>query len=418
VPLRGRRPRACRAPGRRSLRRPGVNAYAREALALWRGPPLADLADEPFAAAQIRRCEELWLQAKELAIDADLAAGRHEDVLREVTTLAAEHPLQEHVQGQLMLALYRGGRQTEALEVYRLARARLVDEIGAEPGPQLRRLHEEILHQSPALDPPTHAPAADALPVAPRPHRRRTVILAAIAACALVAVLAALSISRDSNPAIGENSVTLLDPTSGKARTTYAVGRAPGALASGAGSVWVANEADGTVTRVDRSKGQAVTIDVGSRPVALAFGEGSLWVGGEGREVAQIDPASNRVVQRIGVGGHPTGLAVGYGARWVAEPREGVVVRVDLARRRAPQRLVAGAGPTALAVGGGSVWVAAEDSGQLVRLDPRTGLATASINVGNGPSSVAVGRARCGSPTGPTAGSRASIRRRVPWPAR
>ena len=96
---------------------------------------LADIADEPFAAAEIRRCDELWLQAKELAIDADLAAGRNEDALREAMALAAEHPLREHAQAQRMLALYRTGRQADALEAFRVARARLVDQIGSEPGP-------------------------------------------------------------------------------------------------------------------------------------------------------------------------------------------------------------------------------------------------------------------------------------------
>ena len=121
---------------------------------MWRGPALADVADEPFAAAEIRRCDELWLQARELAVDSDLAAGRTKDALREAMTLAAEQPLREHAQAQLMLALYRAGRQAEALEAFTAVRTRLVDEIGSEPGPELRRLHEAILHQSPALDGP------------------------------------------------------------------------------------------------------------------------------------------------------------------------------------------------------------------------------------------------------------------------
>ena len=367
------------------------NGYARAALELWRGPPLADIADEPFAAAEIRRCEELWLRAKELAIDADLAAGRHEDALREVMALANELPLQEHVQAQLMLALYRAGRQTEALEVFRRTRARLVEEIGSEPGTELRRLHEQMLQQSPELDPP--APERTPRARGPdRPRRRWLGIgLAAGTACVVLAVAGALWLSRDSEPAIGEDSVALLDARSGSVRTTYSVGRAPTAVVRGAGSTWVANGVDGTVTRVERSKHQVVTIDVGPHPGALAFGSGSLWVAGEGRDVAQLDPASNRIVHRIDVGGHPTALAVGYGALWVAQPREGVVVKVDLTGRRKPQRLAAGAGPAALAVGAGAVWVAAEDSGQLVRLTPGSGQASASINVGNGPAGVAVG---------------------------
>ena len=125
---------------------------AREALALWRGPALADVADEPFAAAEIRRLEELRLTALAQAIDAELADGRHRELVAELEGLVAEHPLSEGLHGQLMLALYRSGRQAEALEAYRCARSTLVEQIGVEPGPQLRRLHAAILRQDAWLD--------------------------------------------------------------------------------------------------------------------------------------------------------------------------------------------------------------------------------------------------------------------------
>ena len=124
----------------------------REALALWRGSALADVAGEPFAAAEIRRLEELRLAAVELAIDDDLAAGRHREVMAELKALVAEEPLREKLHAQLMLALYRSGRQAEALEAYRAARAVLVEQIGVEPGPELRRLHEAILRQDATLE--------------------------------------------------------------------------------------------------------------------------------------------------------------------------------------------------------------------------------------------------------------------------
>ena len=129
-----------------------ANGSAREALALFRGDPLADVADEPFAMAEIRRLEELRLTAEELAIEADLAAGRHQEVVGEIDALLAENPLRERLHGQRMLALYRCGRQAEALEAYRDARRTLIDEIGVEPTPELRRLHDAILRQDPALD--------------------------------------------------------------------------------------------------------------------------------------------------------------------------------------------------------------------------------------------------------------------------
>ena len=137
--------------GRAARSGPSTDA-AREALALWRGPPLADVADEPFAASQIRRLEELRLEATELAIDADLAVGRHAEVAAEIEGLIAEHPLRERLHGQRMLALYRCGRQAEALEAFRDARRVLVEQIGVEPGPELRRLHDAILRQDAGLE--------------------------------------------------------------------------------------------------------------------------------------------------------------------------------------------------------------------------------------------------------------------------
>jgi len=125
---------------------------ARQALALWRGPPLADVV-EPFAEVEARRLEERRLDAVELAIDDDLAAGRHGEVIAELETLVAEQPLREKLHAQRMVALYRVGRQADALEAYREARAILVEEVGIEPGPQLRALHEAILRQDPELDP-------------------------------------------------------------------------------------------------------------------------------------------------------------------------------------------------------------------------------------------------------------------------
>jgi WD40 repeat protein/DNA-binding SARP family transcriptional activator len=128
-----------------------ANGAAREALALFRGEPLADVAHEPFAGAEIRRLEELRLTAAELAIDADLATGHNQEVVPEVDALLAENPLRERFHAQRMLALYRSGRQAEALEAYREARHTLVEEVGIEPTPELRELHDAILRQDPAL---------------------------------------------------------------------------------------------------------------------------------------------------------------------------------------------------------------------------------------------------------------------------
>jgi len=131
----------------------------RSALALWRGPALADLAYESFAQPEIARLEELRWAALEQRIDADLAAGRHAELVGELNALIAEHPLRERLRGQLMLALYRSGRQAEALSVYRQAQRELSDELGLEPSEELRQLEQAILRQDPELEPARAAPA-------------------------------------------------------------------------------------------------------------------------------------------------------------------------------------------------------------------------------------------------------------------
>jgi DNA-binding SARP family transcriptional activator len=124
----------------------------REALALWRGPALADLAYESFAQPAIGRLEELRLGALEKRIDADLALGRDSDVVAELEELVAEHPLREGLRAQLMLALYRCGRQADALATYQTARRKLIEELGLEPSPPLRQLEQAILRQDSSLE--------------------------------------------------------------------------------------------------------------------------------------------------------------------------------------------------------------------------------------------------------------------------
>ncbi|HEX4747803.1 MAG TPA: BTAD domain-containing putative transcriptional regulator [Gaiellaceae bacterium] len=124
----------------------------REALALWRGPALADFTYEPFAQASIARLEELRLAVLEQRIDADLALGRQRELVAEIDGLTSEHPLRERLRALHMLALYRSGRQSDALAVFASTRRLLVDELGLEPGPALRELEAAILRQDPALD--------------------------------------------------------------------------------------------------------------------------------------------------------------------------------------------------------------------------------------------------------------------------
>ena len=130
-----------------------------QALAEWRGAPLVDVAHAPFAQAATVRLEELRASALELRIEAELALGRHATLIGELYALTSEHPLRERLSAQLMTALYRDGRQADALAAYRAARERLVEEIGIEPGPELKALEARILAQDLGLV-TQHAPTA------------------------------------------------------------------------------------------------------------------------------------------------------------------------------------------------------------------------------------------------------------------
>jgi DNA-binding SARP family transcriptional activator len=130
----------------------------RDALSLWRGQPFADLAYESFAQPVIERLDEIRLAALDQRIEADLGLGRHAELIGELEQLVAEHPLHERFSEQLMLALYRSGRQAEALNVYRRMRTRLVQELGLEPTPALQALEHAILSHDPSLDAAGRAP--------------------------------------------------------------------------------------------------------------------------------------------------------------------------------------------------------------------------------------------------------------------
>ena len=380
------------------------DGVAREALALWRGGALADVAGEPFAGAEIRRLEELRLRAAELAVDCDLAAGRHEQVLAELERLIEEHPLRERLHAQRMVALYRSGRQAEALDAYVAARRRLVDDAGIEPGAELRELHDQVLQQDPALRIPeirAGETVAAALPVEPRPRAgpaRAPPARALLVAAAAVAVLVAIAVF--ALPRVGgahhlrgidENSVGVIDPHVSAVTAQYRVGHGPSALAVGGGSVWVANSQDGTVSRIERKNATTVTIPVGEDPAGLAYAAGSLWVTDvHDGTVSQIDPGTNRQVARFRVANGPGAIAAGSGAIWVASPVDRDVVRVDPARPTATRRIDLGANPTALAAGAGAVWVASEEGGIVFRIEPRSRTVVKPITVGNDPIGIAV----------------------------
>jgi predicted ATPase/DNA-binding SARP family transcriptional activator len=162
------------AAGRRELaagRAGEAASLLREALGMWRGAPLDELASAPFAAAEIGRLEEQHVAALELRVEADLAVGRHAEVVPELQRLVAAHPWRERLHAQLMLALYRTGRQADALQAYRDARQALVEQLGIEPGAELRALERAILAQDPSLTGERSAPVSPTVRDGRRPGR-------------------------------------------------------------------------------------------------------------------------------------------------------------------------------------------------------------------------------------------------------
>jgi DNA-binding SARP family transcriptional activator len=230
----------------------------REAQALWRGRPLADLEFERFARIDVERLEELRLAACEDRIDAELALGRHGMLIAELEALVAEHPLRERPRGQLMLALYRSGRQADALDTYRSGRSLLSDELALEPSPSLRQLQQSILRQETALEltprgsvgmatavlaRPEPAGGSPQTAMAREPHRLRSArrrpvwVAIALAAVAATTVAVALESRRARALSATADSVGMIDPGSGTLRAVVPAGGAPGGIAAGAGAV-------------------------------------------------------------------------------------------------------------------------------------------------------------------------------------
>jgi peptide/nickel transport system substrate-binding protein len=222
-----------------------------------------------------------------------------------------------------------------------------------------------------------------------------------VAAVALVVVVAAAAFvalsgsgEDDTLASLAENTVGRIDPGRAKITARFPVGDGPKALAVGAGSVWAANGADGTVTRIDPEGGQIVTIPVRDDTSGIAFGEGALWVTDrQDRTLSQISPETNRIVgDSIAVGNAPAAVAVADGAVWVASEVDRSVKKVDIARGAvAPDGIELGANPTAIAAGRDAIWVASEEGGTVFRIEPRDGVVTNSFTVGAGPVALAVG---------------------------
>jgi ABC-type transport system substrate-binding protein/DNA-binding SARP family transcriptional activator/DNA-binding beta-propeller fold protein YncE len=402
-----------------------------EALALWRGPALEGLLFEPFAQHAAEQLEERRLVVIEERIDIALQREQGAELVPELEQLVREHPFRERLLGQLMLALYRAGRQVAALDAYRTAKRRLAEELGLDPGPQLQELERRILMHDSSLGGTRRS--------RPRRGRRQAVGVA----CAAVAVAAAAAAGvllgtrgTSATPAApttesrlvsvdtegrkidgasplanaptalvyGFGSIWAADPTgeqvlridsrSGAVTDRIAVGAQPSALAVGGGALWVASAVGGLVTRIDPQTARPTERRHlgGANSSALLFAQGSLWVADQtDHSLVRIDPATGSVRQSITLDLAPSALTYAGGELWAAGYDVAAVDQVDLASGQVVARLPVGQGPSALTATGGFVWVANGLDGTLTRIDPLTGRTRSVTPVGSGPSALAAG---------------------------
>jgi YVTN family beta-propeller protein len=371
-----------------------------EALGLWRGPPLADLRYEPFAPDAIDSLEERRLAALEQRTEAQLAMGLGPGLVPELEKLVRDHPDRERVVAQLVIALYRAGRQSDALAAMQACRRHLALELGLEPGPELRQLEQRILQHDEALAPgPSSAPPrppSRAVPVSgPRPGRQPWMVAgpaAVITAVALVVTLlslpghrAALAVTSDAN------LLVFIANRSGHPTERAQLPAQPGAMAVAGGDVWVASPSAGAVLEVDQEQGTVVDrIPVEGEPGSLVSGGGALWVSSTlGATVDRIDPATATVTwtTQLAESGS-VAMAYGEGGLWVAGSTDQIILKLSPLTGSVLRSFSLDVHPTSIAIGDGLLWVAAYDAGTVEGIDPSTGQTLGTVAVGNGPSAI------------------------------
>jgi YVTN family beta-propeller protein len=371
----------------------------RQALALWRGAALADLRLEPFATGVTDRLDDRRLAALERRAQADLAIGLGPELVPELERLVGDHPTRERLVAHLMVALYRSGRQSDALAVMQTCRRHLAQELGLEPGPELRQVEQDVLQHHEALAPPTPAPPSPkpTVPVAERPPARPrwrwewAVPVAVVVILALVATTLASMGGGASLVVAAANSLVAINARSNLLATRMDLPAPPGAVATAGGSIWVASPSGGDVLEVDPHKDVVVDrIPVVGEPGSLISGGGALWVAGTmGATVERIDPGSGTVTwtTKLAETG-PVAMAYGYGGLWVADSTDQDLLELSPLSGSVLRTFSLDVRPTSIALAGGLVWVAAYGAGALEGVDPGTGQAVGTVSVGNGPSAI------------------------------
>jgi DNA-binding SARP family transcriptional activator/antitoxin (DNA-binding transcriptional repressor) of toxin-antitoxin stability system len=359
----------------------------RKALALVRGRPLADVALEPWAAPEVDRLEERILAAKESRIAADLELGRHAEVVPELEDLVERQPYREHLLELLMLALYRSGRQADALEVYRREAARIRRELALQLSRPLQQLEASILQQDPALD----GPPAPREPRRFRARRRSWKLIAAGAATVIAAAAAAAGVAftRGGRASLASlpAGVAIIATNDGSlvAHISTAEIPEPVEAVTGNGHFWVWGLHPFQLVEIDPQNGRIL------RHVGSPFAGDATWYLPDGRDVwftrslelVRVDAEEGRAVDRYILTRTPTenglaGVSRCFGSLWVADNPDNLVLRIDPASGRVQARIPTQY-PYAIACGDGGLWVSWYDKG-LHRIDPRTNriVATAS----------------------------------------
>ena len=370
------------------------------ALELWRGDVLAGVELEGEARAAADRLESERRAAGSERVDVALGLGRHAELVPSLERAVADEPLDEHLLSQLMLALYRSGRQADALSAYRNGRQRLVDELGIEPGAELRALEQAILRHDPELAPPVPAAGIDPPPPV-RPRRRIAVgAVALVVGAGAVAALAVLETrhSGDPTPAHGD-ALAVVDASDARLVGTTALESRPGAIASAAGSIWVSYPDERSIARISPSSWHTTaSVSLGVPAQSLAAVGGTVWAAGSNltdtsltldRIDATFDTAK-RVRRLPLVAQGDTGSLAGGRGTVVVAPRSGFLTSVDARTGRVLSRVDPTVPPTDVARGFGSTWLAYREANEVVRIDA-TGDITA-IPVGREPSAITVGR--------------------------
>ena len=353
----------------------GDPAAVARALEEWRGDPLADVADAPFAHGELPRLEELRAALCEERFEAELAAGRHVESVAGLRALVAEHPLRERPRLQLMTALHAAGRTAEALDVYADARRVLAEELGLDPGERLRTLQERILRQEHDAAPVAGA-AAGPRPAASR--RGRTVAAIGAALAALGAGAVALSRSGEEAPAAPaiRSGVVRIDPEPMRAAESVALPGSPSEVTASGSDAWVLDADAQTISLVTGARPR--TFATGSTPIDLAADADALWVAGgsagasqfrgpQVRSLARVDGGSGAIRGSVplpadreaapAIDQHAR-VAVARGSVWVIRA-DGAVAQVDARSGRVSRVLPVQA--HALAGGGDGVWVLTRD---------------------------------------------------------